>query len=219
MSLTRPNNSIIHMTIFGVAIGAGVGILSMLGLLVITVFSVPNYPLVRLAAEVFFGLYFGLAMGGVVGAIIGVLNGTLVKFLLRNAVFPLQDGEKTRYNRLVNRSVGALTAISSLLVMIVAAGEFFVLMLLPAALAALGMMYGVRFFLARWQAYTGLAERDIYADDPERTVRSAWLSTGVYPAVEDPDEAGRREDEAAGRRPRRARRRLDAHSAGAPARR
>lgn len=189
--MKRPNNSIIHMTIFGIAIGAGVGMLSMLGLMIITALSIPNYPLVSLLTTAFFSVYFGVTMGGVTGAAIGVLNGALVKYLLRTAEFPLAPEVKTRYYRRVHRGVGALTAASSLVVLIVATRSFFIPMLIPVALATAGMVYGVRFFLARWQAYTGLdaEEYALYLDDPEQTVRSEIRTTQIYPPMNLPAEA------------------------------
>lgn len=185
MSRIVPNNSIIHMTIFGIAIGAGVGVLTMLGLMVISLSETPNYPLVSLATTAFFSLYFGLTMGGVSGAVIGVLDGVLVKLLLRNAEFPLQPEAKKKYYRRVNITIGVVTAVYTLLVLLIGAGFFLIHMLIPALLASAGMVYGVRFFLARWQAYTGLVEQEIYTEDPERTAPSGKRSTQIYPAVGD----------------------------------
>jgi len=183
MKRVVPNNSIIHMTIFGVAIGAGVGILSMLGLMIITLFGVPNYPIVSLITTAFFSTYFGLTTGGVAGGVIGVINGFLVKFLLRSAEFPLSREKKQQYYRRVRVAVGVTTAILTLVVMIVAARVFLIYMLIPVALATAGMMFGVRFFLERWQAYTGLSKMEVYAEDPEQTVQSAWRQTTEFEAL------------------------------------
>ncbi|MCA9912332.1 MAG: hypothetical protein KC496_03250 [Anaerolineae bacterium] len=180
-----PNNSIIHMTIFGVAIGAGVGFVTMLVVIVISINTVNTVPLAAAAANTFFGLYAGAMVGGVIGAITGALNGAVLKLVLRSAQFPLADSEKRVYVQRANRLVGVLTAVVALIAQVALSGGFVVLMLIPAALAAFGMVYAVGFFLRRWELYSGIVEEELYISNAEDTVRG---STQIYPPADIPQD-------------------------------
>lgn len=179
-----PNNSIVHMTIFGVAIGAGVGFLTMLVIIVISINTVNTVPLAAAAANTFFGLYAGAMLGGVFGAIGGALNGAVLKLVLRSAQFPLAESEKRFYVQRANRLVGGLTAIVAIIAQVALSGSFVVLMLIPAALASFGMIYAVGFFLRRWEMYSGAMDEDTSISGQENPTYEGGIE--VYPPMDLP---------------------------------
>ncbi len=189
-----PNNSIIHMTIFGIAVGGAVGFVTMLVLIVISINTVNTVSVGTAAANTFFGLYAGTLVGGVFGAVVGAIDGAVLKLVLRSAQFPLADAEKRVYIQRANRLVGVLTAVAALLAQVAVSGGFVVLMLLPAALASFGMIYAVGFFLRRWELYAGIANEEPYISDPEDTVRANG-GIEVYPPMEVQGQNGNTVDE------------------------